>query len=399
MATFEGMKIPPEMKSYIKTTLEPLLEDMVTECLTDQPEDPIGFLLGWLEKQAGAKPKGDSELTAENEKLKQEIETLKGWQKDIGSAIKDEKAAEEEEEEEEDDDMELEEPPPAPVRGNRQSVSAEAYGEWNKVKTDFVPPVIPKTDEQKANILKTISGSFLFAALEDEQRAKVIDAMSEVTLTKGDRVIKQGEDGDFLFVIEKGSCDCFKLMPGETEEKFLKTCAPGDVFGELALLYNLPRAASVEATEVTSCWRLDRQTFNHIVRSAATEKRERNLEVLKKVPLLSAMEGYELGQIADALYPESCESGTNIVTAGEPGDKFYILVSGSAEAKKSIGGEEKVVMSYTEGMFFGELALLKNEPRAATVTATSKCKLLWLDRGAFRRLLGSVDQLLNVSYA
>jgi len=48
MATFEGMKIPPEMKSYIKTTLEPLLEDMVTECLTDQPEDPIGFLLQWL---------------------------------------------------------------------------------------------------------------------------------------------------------------------------------------------------------------------------------------------------------------------------------------------------------------------------------------------------------------
>ena len=78
MATFEGMKIPPEMKSYIKTTLEPLLEDMVTECLTDQPEDPIGFLLGWLEKQAGAKAKSDADLTAENEKLKQEIETLKG---------------------------------------------------------------------------------------------------------------------------------------------------------------------------------------------------------------------------------------------------------------------------------------------------------------------------------
>jgi cAMP-dependent protein kinase regulator len=398
MATFEGMKIPPEMKSYIKSTLEPLLEDMVTECWTDQPEDPIGFLLGWLEKQSGAKPKGDPELQSENEKLKQEIETLKGWQKDIGSAIKDEKP-DEEEEEEDDDDMELEEEPPAPTRTNRQSVSAEAYGDWNKVKTDFVPPVIPKTDEQKASILKTISGSFLFAALEEEQRAKVIDAMSEVTLTKGDRVIKQGEDGDFLFVIEKGACDCFKLMPGETEEKLVKTCAPGDVFGELALLYNLPRAASVQATEVTSCWRLDRQTFNHIVRSAATEKRERNLEVLKKVPLLSAMEGYELGQIADALYPESCEGGTNIVTAGEPGDKFYILVSGSAEAKKEIGGEEKVVMSYTEGMFFGELALLKNEPRAATVTATSKCKLLWLDRGAFRRLLGSVDQLLNVSYA
>ena len=53
--------------------------------------------------------------------------------------------------------------------------------EWRQAKTDFTPPVHPKTDDQKASIMKTISGSFLFAALEDEQRAKVIDAMSEVT--------------------------------------------------------------------------------------------------------------------------------------------------------------------------------------------------------------------------
>jgi cAMP-dependent protein kinase regulator len=227
----------------------------------------------------------------------------------------------------------------------------------------------------------------------------IVDAMVEKHVRPKVRIIQQGDDGDALFVVESGTLNCYKRFEKGGQEKLVKTCTAGDAFGELSLLYNCPRAASVESAESSVLWQLDRQTFNHIVRSAATEKRERNLEVLKKVPLLSAMEGYELGQIADALYPETCESGTNIVTAGEPGDKFYILVNGSAEAKKAIGGEEKVVMSYTEGMFFGELALLKNEPRAATVTATSKCKLLWLDRGAFRRLLGSVDQLLNVSYA
>jgi len=250
-------------------------------------------------------------------------------------------------------------------------------------------------DEQRARILASIKDSFLFVALEDEQKEVVIDAMSEVTLTKGDRVIKQGDDGDFLFVIDKGVCNCYKKFPNEDEEKMVKECNPGDVFGELALLYNMPRAASVEATELTVCWRLDRDTFNHIVRSAATEKRERNLAVLQKVPLLSAMEAYELGQLADALLTETCETGTKIVTQGEPGDKFYILESGTAVAKK----DDKEVMQYAEGQFFGELALLKNEPRAATVEATSKCKLLSLERKAFRRLLGSVEQLLTMKYS
>jgi len=397
MATFEGMKIPPEMKNYIKTTLEPLLEDMVTECLTDQPEDPIGFLLGFLEKKCNAKPKGDADLTEENKRLEKEIEALKGWQADVGSAIKEEEVKGAQEEEEEDDEFEdeLDEPPPAVARGNRQSVSAEAYGDWNKANSDFTPPKYPKTPEQKERIMSAISGSFLFAALDEEQREVVIEAMAEVTLTKGDRVIKQGDDGDFLFVIDKGVCECFKKFPDDEEEKMVKTCNPGDVFGELALLYNLPRAASVEACELTVCWRLDRATFNHIVRTAATEKRERNLSVLQKVPLLKAMGSYELGQLADGLLSETVQGGEAIITQGEPGEKFYILESGTAIAKK----DGVQVMDYKEGMFFGELALIKNEPRAASVEATSKCKVLSLDRKAFRRLLGSLDQLLNMKYA
>jgi len=397
MASFDGMKIPPEQREYIKTELEPLLEDMVTECLTDQPPDPTAFLVQWLSEQCGCKPMTEKELILENERLQKEINTLKGSHKQISEAITQEKyqnpGADSESEEDDDDDELMDEPPPIAERKVRTSVSAEAYGEWNQVR-EFTPPVHPKNDEAKARLTDALSRQFMFAGLDEKSTAIIVDAMFEVTLSAGQRVINQGETGDYLFVVDSGSVEC--LLKKEGEEKCVKVVKKGDVFGELSLLYNLPRAASVQATELSVCWRLDRETFNNIVRTAATEKRERNMAVLKKVPLLAAMDPYELGQLSDALMSETVLPGVAIVEQGDTNaNKFYFLENGTAVAKK----DGRDVMNYVEGSFFGELALLKNEPRAATVEATTKCQLLSLERAAFNRLLGGVGSMLTVKYS
>jgi cAMP-dependent protein kinase regulator len=97
----------------------------------------------------------------------------------------------------------------------------------------------------------------------------VIDAIEEVKVAKGDHVIKQGDHGDCMYVLEQGSLDCLKLFDGKTEPTLLKTYSPGEGFGELALLYNAPRAATITAKENSTVWRLDRDTFNNIVKEAA----------------------------------------------------------------------------------------------------------------------------------
>jgi len=70
-----------------------------------------------------------------------------------------------------------------------------------------------------------------------------------------------------------GTLLCQKLFPGNTEATFLKTYQPGEAFGELSLLYNAPRAATIIANEECQLWKLDRETFNHIVKDAANKKR------------------------------------------------------------------------------------------------------------------------------
>lgn len=277
---------------------------------------------------------------------------------------------------------------------NRQSVSAEAYGEWNK-KTDFVAPVYEKTPEQKQRIQDILDNSFLFSSLDVEDIDVVLAAFKEVSVKKGETLIEQGADGDKLYLIEEGEAEVFKTRvvdekTGKTETVKVNTMKKGDTVGELALMYNAPRAATVIAATDLKLWSLDRETFGHIVRDAAAKKREMYEESLKEVALLKDVDPYERSKVADALKTQTYEAGDEIITEGQEGDTFYLLLDGEAEALK--GG--KVVMDYKRGGYFGELALLKNQPRAATVRAKTHCKVAYMNRKSFKRLLGPLEALL-----
>lgn len=116
-----------------------------------------------------------------------------------------------------------------------------------------------------------------------EDLETVVDAFQEVPVKKGTVIIRQGDDGDRLYLIESGYVDVMKTFPGEKADKFLCKMGPGDAFGELALMYNAPRAATVIAADDMQLWALDRDSFTNIVRDAAAKKREIFEESLKEV--------------------------------------------------------------------------------------------------------------------
>jgi cAMP-dependent protein kinase regulator len=350
-------------------------------------------MLDWLEMKRVTEedkrlsPEEQERLKSENEALRQNMTKVKNEMQEAAKLV-----SKDEEEEEEEEDDEDDEPPPdfykneSQIGKVRQSVSAEAYGEWNTKKA-FVAPVIPKSDEQKERLKACLSKSFLFQGLEEQDFTIVIGAMKEVQAEPKQRVINQGDSGDFLFVIEMGTLDCIIKVDGA--DKVVKTCEAGDVFGELALLYNCPRAASVDARDKCVLWQLDRDTFNNIVKEAAQKKRDRYNNFLAKVPLLASMDAYERSQLADALKPEEFADGAAICKEGESGSVFYIVEDGEAIAMKG----DQQVMKYGSGDYFGELALIRNQPRAATVKAQGKSKLLTIDSRSFKRLLNVSDLL------
>ena len=278
----------------------------------------------------------------------------------------------------------------------RVSVSAEVYGIHN-IKKPFIPRVIPKTDEQKERIRDKCMQSFLFNSLEDKELKTVIDSFEEKRYKAGENVITQGEEGDVLYLVDSGDLDCEKVFKPGDPPTYLKTYHPGESFGELALLYNAPRAATIRAKTDAVCWALDRECFNNIVKNAAMQKREKYENTLKKVEILKSIDPYELGQICDALKTKIFNKGDFIIKQGDKGDIFFILDEGKAHAEKVFeeGKPAERVKEYESGGFFGELALLKGEPRAASIVADTRCRCLYLDRMAFKRLLGPLENILQ----
>jgi len=390
-------------QEYIQKKVNPVLESMVTQVLLERPDDLVPFMIKWLSDQAGLPPTASS---AEFEELQKELGFWENRVKDLEARVvdpKDMKPADvdpDEDEEEDDDDDEADMPPPPASymnKGQRSSVSAEAYGAWNKMEDAdaYVAPDYPKTQEQKDRIAKTLESVFLFASLEEKELQVVIGAMVEKTAEVGTQIIREGDDGDVLYVVEEGTCECFKNINGE--EKSVKIVHAGDNFGELALLYSCPRAASVFVKEKCILWQLDRETFNHIVKSGSAKKRSKYESFLASVSLLEGMEPYERSKIADALRTEKFKAGDCIVSQGDPGDKFFIVEEGEAIVTKSFvdGQIPQEVMQYKAGDYFGELALLHNEPRAANVFAKTEVKALVLDRRSFKRLLGPLEDILR----
>ena len=176
-----------------------------------------------------------------------------------------------EEEEEEVADIQ---PKKKNVKAQRAGVSAEVYGDWNK-KGNFKPKIVHKSAEVKEKLKTRLLQAFMFNALEEKEFEIVVDSIAEVKIHPGDLVIKEGDEGDCMYIVEQGTLTCTKHFKGNAEPTFLKEYNPGEGFGELALLYNAPRAATIKAKTESVVWRLDRDTFNNIVKDAAAKKREK----------------------------------------------------------------------------------------------------------------------------
>jgi cAMP-dependent protein kinase regulator len=282
----------------------------------------------------------------------------------------------------------------------RTSVSAESLNPATSINDNWSPPSHKKTDEQQERLKKAVSGNFLFTHLDDEQSEQVLGALQEKPIpAKGIKVIQQGDVGDYFYIVESGSFDIFVNKSGKLEagpdgigEK-VASCGPGNSFGELALMYNAPRAATVVSTESSMLWALDRVTFRRILMDSAFQRRRMYETFLEEVPLLISLKPYERSKIADALETQKYSAGSTIIREGDPGESFFILESGEAEVFKK--GTDGPVNKVQKGDYFGELALLNDKPRAASVVARTEVKVATLGKDGFQRLLGPVESIMR----
>lgn len=266
--------------------------------------------------------------------------------------------------------------------------------------------------------LKTVR---IFEQTPETELVSIAPQLQAMRFDPGTPIIHKGDLGDCMFIIVNGRV---KVHDGE---RLLNYMGPGEAFGEMALLDDEPRVASVTAAEQTQVMRLKRETFFHLITRSpgfgrgilheiATNIRnnirqlrsdfafqielEREMvlghhadlpltasqdlvDFLKSVRIFAQTPEEELISIASSIDVMTVPAGETIMRKGDLGDSMYILREGHVRVHD--GDQDINLMG--PGDAFGEMALLDDEPRVASVTTTETAILLRLNRGTFFKLI------------
>ena len=200
-----------------------------------------------------------------------------------------------------------------------------------------------------------------FAKLDMRALPEIAAAMQRVVCAEHDRITVQGQPGNEFYVVEAGRFAAF--VDGKAPKP---TYIRGNYFGELALLRNEPRAATVRCTshEGGTLWALDRQRFRDCVMSIHLRS------VVARIPFLKHLDEATLELMSNAMFEVPCKPKQEVIKQGDFGDNFYLVESGSFKATRyNYHNEVKTkrdvqnLRVYNVGDSFGERALLQNVPR------------------------------------
>ena len=352
----------------IPAGLTNLLEEFVVKCIQENPPDLVDFAAEHFNMLRLGRKKKDSKAVKE-------------------SSVKPDRKNESVE-----DKDEPQEPPKMPARGRRRAVAAEAY---NPNDNDASAKAVfhPKTDEQFKRLKKSVENILLFKACDREQFKVILGAMCEKKVSPGEEIIRQGADGDNFYVIDSGDYDVYIEANGVKNK--VHTFRGEGSFGELALMYNCPRNATIIAKAEGIIWALDQATFRRIVVGAAARRRQMYEALLEGVPMLAQLQTYERMNLADALETRIFDDGQCIIREKDDADCMYFIEKGKVRVTVSDGKNDQEVSQLTEGEYFGELALVMKQPRSASVFALGEVKCAYLNVDAFERLLGPCMDIMK----
>jgi CRP-like cAMP-binding protein len=222
------------------------------------------------------------------------------------------------------------------------------------------------------------------ANLTPQALAALADHIVVERAEPGDVVVTYGEPADKFYIVRSGQLEA--VAP---DGRPLHRIIPGEGLGELALLDGTPRTATVRATQPTVLWSIDRGHFHRWVRDryevaarirASEEERAR----LQRLPFFQHLGPQELERLAAKLVTQRVPAGEDVVRAGEPGDRYYIIREGTAEVTDPDG---RPIRTLGPDQDFGELALLFGGPRTATVRALTDLVVVSLARKDFAALV------------
>ncbi|XP_065156366.1 cGMP-dependent protein kinase, isozyme 2 forms cD4/T1/T3A/T3B isoform X3 [Atheta coriaria] len=250
---------------------------------------------------------------------------------------------------------------------------------------------VPKSNKSKELIKAAILDNDFMKNLETTQIREIVDCMYPKEYQQGSIIIKEGDVGSIVYVLEEGRVEVSR------ENKYLSTLAPGKVLGELAILYNCKRTATIKAATDCKLWAIDRPCFQTIMMRTGLIRQAEYTDFLKSVPIFKGLPEDTLIKISDILDEVTYQEGDYIIRQGARGDTFFIISKGRVQVtmKQEDAGDEKFIRNLFKGDFFGEKALQGDDLRTANIIAddVDGVSCLVIDRETFNQLISNLDEI------
>ena len=205
--------------------------------------------------------------------------------------------------------------------------TADVAHEMDALDEGALVDVVPKSVEQTARILAALAKKAPFDSLEATQQKLVANAMTLLDANAGAVLVKEGDEGQQCYLLEKGE---LRVRVQGTERDRIQ---PGEIFGELALLYDVPRTASIEAITDVSLFVLDRPAFQRTLRTDAISRRREIWAFLRSCVTFKPLDDRTLSRVTDVV--ETCEytEGTAVIKEDDTADAMFFLKEVMAQCR------------------------------------------------------------------
>jgi CRP-like cAMP-binding protein len=286
------------------------------------------------------------------------------------------------------------------VPGSRQSQQIPAVGSHGAMEIpiddEFASAAAP-THPHKGADRNTMARSVLpktpfFSVLSRELFRMAVDRVRLIQLSAGDILFSQGDPGDALYVVAWG--EFAVLAPQE-----IARLSEGEFFGEIALLSDRPRTATVRATVDSQVLAIDRALLSDLVAGSPELLkvllrfvRERLIATLADTsPLFAPFTPLERMGLAARFHFLEIDEGLSILEEGGKSPGLFLMLAGEANA---VAGN-RIVAHLESGDAFGEISLITNRPATASIVAQSKSSVLYLPRSDFTEIIMTHPQVLE----
>jgi CRP-like cAMP-binding protein len=228
----------------------------------------------------------------------------------------------------------------------------------------------------------------LFDDVPEDVLSDLAGRVRLITFAAGQPVVRQGDRANAFYLVRKGVLRVVEEDPATSAEiRTLRTLGRGEGFGELGLVEASTRAATVRAVEEAEVFQIDKGAFDELladmVRVPDFGPTMQAMAELQRLPSFAHLESDELSELLAHGDWSNIAPGEAIVRQGEVGDAFFAIGSGQVEVIEN----SSRARTLGSGDHFGEIALLLDIPRTATVRAITPVKVFRLDRDGFDKVV------------